>query len=187
MAKKIKRDLIKEIEIAEGIEATVEGNLITMKKDSNEVKRMIPFGVEVSKEGNKIVLTSIKAGRVKKRNFGTSVGHVKNLVKGLVEGFEYEMEICNVHFPMTVNYDKNINEFTINNLLGEKTPRKTKLSDKVELDIQAPKIIIRCYDIELAGQTASKIEFLSRVRNRDRNKFQDGIFITKKPGMIYLE
>jgi ribosomal protein L6P/L9E len=99
----------------------------------------------------------------------------------LFDGFEYELEICNVHFPMTVSFDKAKSEFMIKNLLGEKAPRVLKTSDKIEVEIKAPHIKISSYDIEIAGQVAADLEKLARVRNRDRNKFQDGIFITKKP------
>ena len=186
MAKKSKEGIVKEIEIPEGVETNVERNIVSMKKGDNELKKKIVAGVDVAKEENKIVLKISRARRPDKKNLGTAEGHVKNMVKGLTEGFEYELEICNVHFPMTVDFDKAKKEIVINNLLGEKAPRKLKVSDKVEIDIQAPKITVKSYDIEAAGQTAANLEIVSKVRNRDRNKFQDGIFITKKPRKEFL-
>jgi len=181
-----KKDMVKEIEIPEGIVANIENAVITIKKDSNEISKKIAPGVLITLEGNKVVLKTEKAGKSKRKNFGTMAGHIKNMIQGLTEGFEYELEICNVHFPMTVDFDKGTKIFKINNLLGEKYPRTVKLSDKVEIEIKAPKIIIKSYDIEAAGHTASLLEATSKIRNRDRNKFQDGIFITKKPRMEYL-
>ena len=186
MAKKTKKDLTAEIEIPAGIEATLEGRVITMKKDSNEIKRAVLGDVKASKEGNKIVLSVKKAKKDEKRAFGTIKSHVKNMIEGLANGFEYELEICNVHFPMTVAFDKTKSEFIIKNLLGEKSPRILKTAGKIEVEIKAPKIKIRSHNLEYAGQVAANLEKVSRVRNRDRNKFQDGIFITKKPGVEYI-
>ena len=181
-----KKDVMREIEVPEGISVSLEANVLTMKKDSNEINRNLIPGVMVTVEGNKVVIKSENAGKSKRKNFGTIVGHIKNMVQGLTEGFEYELEICNVHFPMTVDFDKGSRVVNINNLLGEKHPRTLTISNKVELDIKAPKITVKSYDIEEAGHAASRLEFVSKVRNRDRNKFQDGIFITKKPRMTYL-
>jgi len=187
MAKeKNRQKLIEEIEIPEGIEVIIEDDIIIMKKDSKELKRIIDESIKISKENNKIILNVKKARRVEKKLFGTFVSHVKNMIEGLTKGFEYELEICNVHFPMNVTFDKIKKEFIIKNMLGEKSPRIVKAAGDIEVEIKAPYIKIKSHDIEAAGQTAANLERATRVKYRDRNKFQDGIFITKKPGRAFL-
>ena len=57
------------------------------------------------------------------------------------------------------------------------------LRDKgVEVKIAGTEIVVSAADIELAGITASKIENLCRITNRDRRIFQDGCYITQKAG-----
>lgn len=174
------------IEIPEGIECSVEGNTITMKKDSKELKKILDKDIKISKEGNKIALSMSKSRRAEKRRFGTAKSHLKNMTEGLTKGWEYELEICNIHFPITVTFDKAKSEFIIKNILGEKCPRTIKAAGKVEVEIKAPHIKIKSHDLEAAGQTAANLEKITRIRYRDRNKFQDGIFITKKPGIEYI-
>jgi len=174
-----------EIEIPAEIETDLKDNIITMKKNGKELKKIIHEKVKTSKEGNKIVLEVKNAGKREKREYGTAKSHIKNMIEGLMNGYEYELEICIIHFPMTVSYDKAKKEFIIKNLLGEKSPRIIKSQGDVEVEIKAPKIKIKSYDLEAAGQTAANIEKISKIRNRDRNKFQDGIFITKKPGKVF--
>ena len=186
MAKKNAKDMAFEIEIPAEIEASVSGKAVIMKKDGKELRKIIGDKVKISKEGSKIILSAKKAKKDEKRAFGTARGHLKNMIDGLMKGFEYELEICNVHFPPTVTFDKAKSEFIVKNLLGEKHPRTLRVKRDVEIEVKAPKIKVRSYDLELAGQTAADIEKITRVRNRDRNKFQDGIFITKKPGAEYL-
>jgi len=185
--KKMKRkDFIEEIEIPAGLEAAVENNFIVVKKDGKELKEKIHKDISAKKDGSKIILEVKKARRSQKREFGTIKSHVKNMIEGFEKGWEYELEICIVHFPMTVAYDKDKKEFIIKNLLGEKSPRKVSSMGDIEVSIKAPKITIKSYDLKAAGQTAANLEKITKIRNRDRNKFQDGIFITKKPGKVFI-
>jgi large subunit ribosomal protein L6 len=49
---------------------------------------------------------------------------------------------------------------------------------KVEGDI----VLVESCDKELAGQTAADIEQLTRISNRDKRIFQDGIWLTERFG-----
>jgi large subunit ribosomal protein L6 len=70
----------------------------------------------------------------------------------------------------------------VTNFLGEKTPRKSLILKGVNVEIKGKEIFVTSHDKELAGQTAANIERATKVRNRDRRVFQDGIFIVSKPG-----
>jgi ribosomal protein L6P/L9E len=61
-----------------------------------------------------------------------------------------------------------------------------KVTGNIEVEIKPPVIKIKSHDIEAAGRAASRLERGSLIKYRDRNKFQDGIFITKKPGKEYV-
>ena len=175
-----------EIEIPNEIEVVIEGHKLILKKQGNEITRVFDKELKVTKQGNMVIISSEKARKNERRKLGTLKSHINNMIEGLNSGYEYELEICNIHFPMTVTYDKAKSEFIIKNLLGEKAPRIIKVDKRIEVEIKAPKIKIKSYNIELAGQAAANLEKISKIRNRDRNKFQDGIFITKKPGVEFL-
>ena len=73
-------------------------------------------------------------------------------------------------------------EVLIKNFLGEKTPRKIKLKNEVDVKVDKDVITINSIGKELAGQTAANFETATRIRNRDKRVFQDGIFIINKNG-----
>jgi large subunit ribosomal protein L6 len=116
---------------------------------------------------------------IKTRQVEEVITTVKNMVKGASEDFVYELEICNVHFPMQVKVDGQ--SVRIKSFLGEKVDRIAKILPNVKVEVKGNKIEIKSGDVEAAGQTAANIEKSTKVRNRDRRIFQDGIFITHKP------
>lgn len=183
--KKKEQKVIETIQIPAGIEFSLENNIIKAKKDKRELKVRIPREVIISIKGNQIEMTAIRGRKAERREVGTMLAHINNMIEGLEKGFVYELEICNVHFPITVLYDKVKKQFSIKNLLGEKNPRIINSFGDVEVEIKAPKIKITSYDVTAGGQTAANLEKITHIKNRDRNKFQDGIFITKKPGVEY--
>jgi len=184
--KKPHNKLREEIEVPEGITTSIEGDVLVMKKEDKELKRRLNPLVGLKIEDHKITIKARKSTRRDKKMFGTIKAHIKNMVKGLEEGFTYRLEIANVHFPMTVSHDKDSNELVVKNFLGEKTDRRIKLVEGVDIKTDKNEIEVSSFDIEKAGQTATNIEKGTRVRNKDRRIFQDGIFITEKPGRKFL-
>jgi len=177
---KMNKDLERVIEIPEGVSVEVSGNEFVVKGSGKELKRVADLGkIKAEVKDGKIVLTAKGATRRESKMIGTIWAHLKNMVKGVGEDFVYELEVCNVHFPMNVK--KEGDKITIKSFLGETTDRVSKVLPNVDVDIKGSKITVSSYDIEAAGQTAVNLEKATRLTGRDRRIFQDGIFITKKP------
>ncbi len=171
-----------DLEIPAGIICTVEGNTITCKKDALEIKKKIHLpGGKIKKEDTKLIFQIAEGNKNDWTKLRSTVAHMKNVFLGLEKPFVYALETCNVHFPMTLKADST--KLTINNFLGEKIPRIAHINPEVKVEIQGSKITVTSHDREAAGQTAANIEKATKVRNRDRRIFQDGIFIVKKPGV----
>jgi large subunit ribosomal protein L6 len=73
-------------------------------------------------------------------------------------------------------------EVVIENFLGERAPRRTEIRGDTEVDVDGETVVLRGPDKEAVGQTAADIEQLTRVRGKDTRVFQDGVYITHKPG-----
>ena len=190
MAEKNKKNksegLHEEISLPEGISAEIADDILIVRKDNKELRRKLIHLIDVKGEGNKIVISAYRTRKTERRLIGTFKAHIKNMIKGLIEGFVFKLKIANVHFPMNVSYDKAKNSLVVKNFLGEKRDRVIKLIDNVDVKVEKDDIIISSHDIEKAGIAATRIEKGVRVRNKDRRVYQDGIFIVEKPGRSYL-
>ncbi|MFH1787619.1 MAG: 50S ribosomal protein L6 [archaeon] len=177
----MKKEIIQEIEIPKGVEVNLEGNLLTVKGDEGENKKELNIGgLDFEKKGDKLIIGNKKATKNEKKMINTISAHIRNLIKGVQEKFEYKLKICFNHFPITI--DIKGNEAIIKNFLGEKVPRKVKIIKETEVKIDGPFITIISTNKELAGQTAANFEEATKIKMKDRRVFQDGIFMISKAG-----
>jgi large subunit ribosomal protein L6 len=175
----MKLDITEKVKILEEVNVDIDGNVMKVKgpKGSNE-KRVFHPKVKIEKKENSIILTSKKATKKDKTILNTLKAHIKNLIKGVKEGYEYQLKICSGHFPMNVSVKDN--QLIINNFFGEKKPRKVRILEGAEVKIEGDIIKVNGLDIDTVSQTASRIELTTKRNGFDKRIFQDGIWIIKK-------
>lgn len=173
------RRLRKEIVIPKGVQVTIGNKSVTIKKDKNEIKKELFYPtIDLKVEGDKVVLIPKRFTKREKKIINTFKAHLLNMFRGVEEPYVYIVKICASHFPMTVTVEgKNL---VVKNFLGEKVSRKTTFGDGVDVKIEGDTITITSVDRELAGQTAAKFELCTRITNKDRRVFQDGLWIVQK-------
>ena len=178
-----KENIKETFEIKEGFSFDIDRNSIIITQGEKKVKKSFNLkNIIVKKEGKNLVLESKKATKREKRMVKTIIAHLSNVIKGFEEEFVYKLGIAYLHFPITIEMDKDKKSLLIKNFLGEKKPRIAKIIPGANVEIDRNVIIVKSHDKEIAGQTAANIEYATKIRNRDRRKFQDGIFLTEKNG-----
>ena len=171
------------IGLPDGISSSMDGNTVTLAKEGNNISREFTHNrVSVSETDEGLEVFCKLPRRSEKAIAGTWAAHLRNMVRGLDEGFEYRLKAVFSHFPMTLKVDGN--KFTITNMLGEKVPRVAKLPwtpSEVQVKIEGKSdIIVTGADREKVGQSAANIEKACKVKKRDPRVFQDGVYITSK-------
>lgn len=176
-----KKRNIETIQIPENVEVNIEDNLIKFKGPKGTVeRRFVHPSLKIHKEDSSIKIEVLKKYTKKeKRMARTFKAHIKNAIVGVTHGFSYALKIVSGHFPMNVSLEND--KIVIKNFFGEKSPRTAYLLSNVKASIKGDEIIIESIDKEAAGQSAANIESSTRITKRDRRRFQDGIFIIKKP------
>jgi large subunit ribosomal protein L6 len=177
----MRKEIFQNIEIPEGVEAEIKAGMLTIKGKEGENKRTFEIGdLTFQKKENKIIIGSKEATKKEKKRINTITAHIKNMIKGAQEKFEYKLKTCFIHFPISVEVKGK--EGLVKNFLGEKIPRKVSIPEGVEIKVDKDIITITSADKELAGKAAANFERATKIRMRDRRVFQDGIFIITKAG-----
>ena len=168
------------IEIPDEVSAEVSNLDLTVEGPNGSVTRTLWYpSVSVSVEGDEVVITADADDAKTNATVGTFESHVSNMIHGVTEGWEYEMEVYYAHFPMQVDVEGD--EVVIENFLGERSERRTPLRGDTEVQVDGEVVTLSGPSKEDVGQTAADIEQLTRVTDKDNRVFQDGVYITQKP------
>lgn len=183
-AKKLWNSLSIEVPL-EGTTATFEGITLTIKGEKGELTREFKYpNVQLKVESDNVVISTERLSQREKKMMFTFKAHIKNMVAGVTNGFEYNLVVVFAKFPMTVELKGTT--FSIKNLLGEKVPRHFEVPSGVKVVINGKDIKVTGIDKEKTGQVAASIEQLCKINHLDRRVVQDGIYITTKPHRSYL-
>lgn len=172
---------INEVEILEGVEVQYTNQVLTVKGPKGTLTRAFSHPrLKMVIKDNMIVTLCELPRKKEKALVGTWGAHALNMMVGVTQGFSYTMKIVYAHFPVKVKFDKKAGYFLISNFIGEKSDRKARIHDGVDVKVDGDQVVLRGIDIEKLGQSAANIESATRIKGFDIRVFQDGIYITNK-------
>lgn len=168
------------IELPDGVTASIDHTDLTVEGPNGTVtKRLWYPQIEVRVDDDTIVLETTADDAKTRATIRTFESHIQNILHGVTEGWEYEMEVVYAHFPMQVRVEGG--EVVIENFVGERAPRRTRIHGDTTVDIDGETVLLSGPDKEAVGQTAADIEQLTRISGKDTRVFQDGVYISRKP------
>ncbi|CAK9303367.1 unnamed protein product [Gordionus sp. m RMFG-2023] len=173
------------VDIPEDVQISVKSRVVTVKGPRGQlVKDFTHAQVSIYKVGkNKIKVEKWFGNKRQLALIRTICSHIKNMIKGVIDGFRYKMRSVYAHFPININMVENNTIVEVRNFLGEKYIRQVKLPDTVACIAstkQKDEIIIDGIDIQKVSQTAALIQQCTSVKKKDIRKFLDGIYVSEK-------
>ena len=167
----------KELTLASDVTVEIDGGEVKVSGSKNELKRefKLAYGIKIQKQDNKIIAVSESSERKAKALMGTIIAHIRNMIKGVKEGYTYHLKIVYNHFPMTVKVEGD--KVVTQNFIGERTPRIAKIAGNTQVKIEGQDVTVTGSDIEDVGLTAGSIELSCRIVGYDKRRFSDGIYI----------
>jgi large subunit ribosomal protein L6 len=169
----------KRIEIPSECEVTLEGKTLTVSGPLGQLSRTFPepqTSIEIQ-DNEVVALTAINRKRTRAL-VGTVIAHLRNMLIGVQHGYEYEMKIVYSHFPITVEVEEK--KVLIKNFIGERGTREARLIGDVEVRTTEDEIFIKGINIEHVSQSAANIQLATKIRQKDRRIFLDGIYVIRK-------
>jgi large subunit ribosomal protein L6 len=167
------------VKLPSGVKALLVNNQLKITGPKGQLERNIRFPqVTVTLKGEEITIASDASRKEILAMVGTLEAHVKNMAKGVNEGFEYRMKVVYSHFPIQLKLQGP--KLEIINFLGEKKSRYARIESGVSAKVGGDEVILTGIDRECVGTTAANIEHATRIRDRDPRVFQDGIYIVQK-------
>jgi len=176
-----KDSILQEISLPESVIVSLDAGSLSIRGPKGEVRRELKqHKISIKIENQKIIIRSERSTRNDKKNVGSLVAHIKNMVRGCQQNHVYILKICSGHFPMSVSVSGG--RLVVKNFLGEKVPRVLELKSDIDVKVHGDMIYVTSPSKELAGQTSASIEQLTRRPGYDGRVFQDGIWMISKDG-----
>ena len=175
----------KDIEIESGVTFTVDGKTITAEGPKGKVQEDFTHARDVNiihdKDNNKIIVRSLFPRTKNVALANTLLNLIQNMQIGVLKQFTYKMKLVYSHFPPTlVPPKRGEKKILIKNFIGERAPRITYAHGDVEIKANKEEVIITGCSKADVGQTAANIQRTTRIRDKDKRRFQDGIFVFEK-------
>ncbi|NIO22725.1 MAG: 50S ribosomal protein L6 [Candidatus Aenigmarchaeota archaeon] len=169
-----------EIAIPKNVEVRIENSRIYVKGGTGEVSREFKHpNVKIRMDNGNVILTSDLERKKTKAIMGTWKVLLNNMFLGVEKGWKSELKLVYSHFPVKLKLEEG--KLVIENFLGERKPRTLSIPQDIKVDVDKNTVLVTGKDKERVGQTAARIEEITKVKGYDRRVFQDGCFITKKP------
>lgn len=176
----VSAEVIETIHVPSGVNVTITGSTIKVKGKSGELTRELKSPmISLKKNGDDVIVSADLPRKKTRALVGTWSAHIRNMVKGVQEPYEYKLKVCFSHFPIKIKVTGD--RVIIENFLGERTPRKARiLGAATKVKASGEEVVVTGPDLEAVSQTAANMEQACVIRNFDARVFQDGIYITQK-------
>jgi large subunit ribosomal protein L6 len=166
------------IEIPSGVEITISTGRVQVKGPKGQLDRAVPEGIELAQADGQIQVTRQNENREVKALHGLMRSLIANMVLGVTQGFEKNLEIHGVGYRATKTGSD------IELAVGFSHTVRKPAPSGIEFDVPTPtRITVRGIDKELVGQTAAEIRAIRKPEPYKAKGIRyEGEYIRRKGG-----
>jgi len=139
------------IEIPQGVNITIENNLVNVKGPKGELERYIRPEIKIEQKENQLIVGPDKETKRTGALWGLSRTLIANMVLGVTVGYSKKLEIQGVGYRASLEGENLVL------LMGFSHPVKIEKVEGIKFEVEKNNIIVSGIDKELVGQVAAKI------------------------------
>ncbi len=167
----------KGITIPDKTEVTVLNGLVNVTGPKGNLQRLFGPSIEIKIEGKEISFEPKKTGKQTMALWGTVASHIKNMIKGVNEGFERRLLLEGVGYKSEVKGNKLVLA------LGFSHPVEVEIPAGLTVEAVKNNISIKGMDKELVGQFSASVRALKKPEPYKGKGFRyEGEVIRRKQG-----
>jgi large subunit ribosomal protein L6 len=147
----------KPVSIPSGVEVTVTGNVIAVKGPKGTLQFVHPREAKVVVSENEVVVSKVGDTKAARAIWGTVAKLIANMILGVTNGFQKQLELNGVGFRMVSSGKK------LTLALGFSHPVEQILPEGLEAKIEANVLTISGIDKQMVGEFAAVVRKLKPV------------------------
>jgi len=176
--KATREKMMTKITIPSDVQIKEDAGIIEVTgKNGKSLRNFAHLNIKFNINKNTLLIESLQKTKKGKRALKTTTAHIKNMIHGVQDGWEKKLKIIYQHFPIQLKQQGDI--IIISNFLGERSQRSAKIKKGTTVEVKGADVIVKGNNKEDVGCTAANIEKATKILNKDRRVFQDGIFIVE--------
>jgi large subunit ribosomal protein L6 len=146
------------IPVPSGVDIAIVDGTVTVKGPRGELSRPIPGAITVRQDGDTLVVERPDDERENRSLHGLTRSLVNNMVVGVTDGFQKELEIVGVGYRAEAQ-----GPGALRLALGYSHPVPVTAPDGITFEVPTPtRVIVRGIDKEAVGQVAADIRAIRK-------------------------
>ena len=140
------------ISLPDGVEVQIEGSTVKAKGPKGELVQTFSSEIIIRKEDKQVIVDRPSDSKLHKSLHGLTRTLIANMMMGVKEGFEKQLEIIGVGYRAIKKGD------SIELQLGYSNPVKFSKPKGIEIEVPSPnRIIVKGISKQLVGEVAAEI------------------------------
>lgn len=167
----------KPVTLPEGVTASLDGKVLTIKGKNGEESMSVHHAVDVKISEGEITVEKLRNAKIGQAMWGTTQRLIENMVVGVTEGFKKTLILDGVGFRMALKGQQ------VDLALGFSHPVLIDIPEGIKVEIDKMNFIVTGADKQKVGQFAAEIRSLKPVEPYKGKGFRyDDEIVRRKEG-----